>query len=198
MAQGDIAIRAVEAGDVGEVVTLLRAVLAEFGLTFGEGSATDAQVLALPGSYRDHGGHFWVARDAGGVLLGTCGVFPVAPRSYELRKMYLDARARGRGVGARLLDAAETLVSRAGGPTARARHDAPDDRGDRVLRVPRVRARRRADPREPVSPRVREGVRRDGLSEATRDEARAGDAPPPHEAAAEGDPNRGARARTRH
>jgi hypothetical protein len=75
VAHGDVAIREVEAGDVGEVVALLRAVLAEFGLTFGEGSATDAQVLALPGSYRDHGGHFWVARDAGGVLLGTCGAW---------------------------------------------------------------------------------------------------------------------------
>lgn len=110
-----VVIRAVEAGDVGEVVTLLRAVLAEFGLRFGEGSATDAQVLALPGSYRDHGGDFWIARDGDGALLGTCGVFPVAPATFELRKMYLDARARGRGVGARLLDAAEGWCRAQGG-----------------------------------------------------------------------------------
>ncbi|MFO0624351.1 MAG: GNAT family N-acetyltransferase [Polyangiales bacterium] len=110
-----VVIRAVEAGDVGDVVALLRAVLGEFGLTFGEGSDTDAQVLALPGSYRDHGGHFWVARDAGGGLLGTCGVFPVAPATFELRKMYLDARARGRGVGARLLLEAETWCRAQGG-----------------------------------------------------------------------------------
>lgn len=114
-AHADIAIREVEAGDVGDMVTLLRDVLGEFGLTFGEGSATDAQVLALPGSYRDHGGRFWVARDGDGGLLGTCGVFPVAPGRYELRKMYLDAPARGRGVGARLLHTAETWCRAQGG-----------------------------------------------------------------------------------
>ena len=39
-------------------------------------------------------------------LLGTCGVFPLDARTLELRKMYLHARSRGRGVGRRLLDAA--------------------------------------------------------------------------------------------
>ena len=40
----DIEIREVHADDVPAVAALLRAVLAEFGLTFGEGSETDAQV----------------------------------------------------------------------------------------------------------------------------------------------------------
>jgi putative acetyltransferase len=101
----DIEIREVRADDVPAVATLLREVLGEFGLTFGEGSETDAQVLALPGSYGDHGGRFWVALDGDGALLGTCGVFPLDARTWELRKMYLHGRSRGRGVGRRLLDA---------------------------------------------------------------------------------------------
>ena len=45
--------------DVAAVVELVRVTLAEFGLTFGTGSATDAQLRDLPGSYVDHGGGFF-------------------------------------------------------------------------------------------------------------------------------------------
>ena len=47
-----------------------------------------------------------MALDGDGALLGTCGVFPLDARTWELRKMYLHGRSRGRGVGRRLLDAA--------------------------------------------------------------------------------------------
>ncbi len=73
-----LVVRPVVAADVPRVEALLRAVLEEFGLVFGEGSATDAQVLELPTSYTGHGGGFWVA-EVDGDLRGTCGVFPVAP-----------------------------------------------------------------------------------------------------------------------
>ena len=99
------------------VVTLVTAALAEFGLTFGVGAATDAQLRALPGSYTDGGGQFWAAREArdDGRLLGTAGVYPVASGVYELRKMYLTPAARGRGVGAQLLDVALAWTRAAGG-----------------------------------------------------------------------------------
>jgi putative acetyltransferase len=98
-------IRPVAARDAFAVVALVRDTLAEFGLEFGVGSATDAQLAALPGSYRDGGGELFVAEDGAGALAGTAGVYPVAPGVYELRKMYLRKDARGFGLGARLFDA---------------------------------------------------------------------------------------------
>lgn len=111
---GPIEIRTVTAHDVPAVAALLREVLAEYGLTFGEGSETDAQVLALPGSYESRGGRFWVAA-RGGALLGTCGVFPLGGGDWELRKMYLRDAARGTGLGRRLLAVAVDHARAAGG-----------------------------------------------------------------------------------
>jgi putative acetyltransferase len=99
-----VSISPVQPADVPAVVALVRTVLAEFDLSFGEGAATDDQLASLPGSYVEHGGAFWVAVDADAKLLGTAGVFPLDPGVFELRKMYLDPAARGRGVGQRLLD----------------------------------------------------------------------------------------------
>lgn len=110
-----IEVRFVTADDVPDVIRVVTDVLAEFGLSFGEGSATDAELHALPASYVDHGGAFWIAR-RGGELLGTCGVFPVRPGIFELRKMYLVPAARGLGIGKRLLDVALELA-RARGAT---------------------------------------------------------------------------------
>ncbi|HEY8087658.1 MAG TPA: GNAT family N-acetyltransferase, partial [Polyangiaceae bacterium] len=96
-------------------VALVRETLAEFGLRFGEGATTDEELTRLPGSYVDHGGMFWVAIDDASVVLGTCGVFPVGPGDYELRKMYLHMRARGTGLGKRLLDEALAWTRSQGG-----------------------------------------------------------------------------------
>ena len=103
---GAAILREVLAGDVPEVVALVTRTLAEFGLTFGEGSPTDAALLTLPGSYADVGGRFWVARAENGALLGCAGVHRLSETDVELRKMYLDPAARGMGVGRRLLDTA--------------------------------------------------------------------------------------------
>jgi putative acetyltransferase len=100
----DPVIRPVVAADVPQVVALVRDTLAEFGLVFGEGAETDAPVLDLPRSYEATGGAFWVAVAPNGDIVGTCGVAPVAPGDYELRKMYLRPDVRGAGVAQRLLD----------------------------------------------------------------------------------------------
>lgn len=100
-----IDVRAVTKTDVPEVLVLVAEVLAEFGLEFGKGSVTDEELHHLPGSYDERGGAFWIAR-RGDELLGTCGVFPVKPGVYELRKMYLRKDARGLRIGKRMLDVA--------------------------------------------------------------------------------------------
>jgi putative acetyltransferase len=97
-----VVVRPIERGDVPAALALIRDSLGEFGLEFGKGATTDDDLDQLPASYADRGGAFWVATvDA--VITGTCGVFPVAPVTYELRKMYVWPHARGLGVGARLL-----------------------------------------------------------------------------------------------
>jgi putative acetyltransferase len=99
-------VRPVREADVSEVIAVVTRVLGEFGLRFGDGADTDAELHSLPNSYRDHGGELWVATDAAGHVVGTCGVFPVADGTFELRKMYLLPRVRGQGLGQRLLDVA--------------------------------------------------------------------------------------------
>ncbi|HEX8791584.1 MAG TPA: GNAT family N-acetyltransferase [Polyangiaceae bacterium] len=99
-----ITVRPVTHADVPGVVALVRETLAEFGLRFGEGSKTDEELANLPASYDGGGGAFWVAIDEGGRVVGTCGMFPVAPGDMELRKMYLHPSSRGTGLGKRLLE----------------------------------------------------------------------------------------------
>jgi putative acetyltransferase len=109
-----VEVRHVAAEDVERVVALVAATLAEFGLEFGRGATTDAELYALPASYAERGGAFWVATE-GEALLGTCGVFPVAHATYELRKMYLAPAARGHRLGEQMLDVAVAWVKDHGG-----------------------------------------------------------------------------------
>jgi len=111
---GQLELREVTSADVPEVIAHVAEVLAEFGLSFGIGTDTDDQLRHLPQSYVDGGGVFWIAR-AGGVIVGTCGVFPVGGSMYELRKMYLRPRSRGLGLGKRLLDLAVEWTRARGG-----------------------------------------------------------------------------------
>lgn len=107
-------LRPVTRADVPRVVELVRTVLAEFGLEFGVGSPTDEQIEQLPDSYTECGGIFWVA-EKDGEFIGTCGVYPLGSRVFELRKMYLRPAARGLGIGQRLLDESIAFARERGG-----------------------------------------------------------------------------------
>jgi len=87
----------------GEAVrSVVSAVLREFGFS-PDPHETDADLADLESSYIHPGGSFDVLIDPSGQLVGTVGLFPVGDGRCELRKMYLAAACRGRGLGQRLL-----------------------------------------------------------------------------------------------
>jgi N-acetylglutamate synthase-like GNAT family acetyltransferase len=57
------------------------------------------------------GGQFWVAEQAGRVV-GCIGLMRLGRRDYELRRMYVEAAARGQGLAQRLLDRAHDWARR--------------------------------------------------------------------------------------
>ena len=105
-----ITLRPIAHADVAAAIDLVARVLGEFALTFGDGSSTDHHMRGLPESYAGAGGAFWVAVSAAGDVVGTCGVFPVAAATLEVRKMYVEPALRGLGVGDGLLGEAVTFA----------------------------------------------------------------------------------------
>lgn len=111
-------LRRATAADSAAALALVSSVLAEYGLR-PDPAGTDADLTDFEGHYFARGGDFAVLEDAGGALLGTCGLYPLAtpenrPRTVELRKMYLVPALRGRGQGRRLLEWAFTRARELG------------------------------------------------------------------------------------
>lgn len=111
---GELSIREAVAADVPAVVALVSEVLAEFGLRFGVGSATDTELERLPDAYTAGRGAFGVVEDGAGRIVGTCGVAPLGDGVLELRKMYLASSTRGRGVGRALMGRALAFAGASG------------------------------------------------------------------------------------
>lgn len=93
--------------DAQAVRSLVERILGEFGLVL-DPEGTDRDLDDIDESYRRGGGEFWVVESSGGRIVGACGVWPDPEERgrCELRKMYLDASLRGRGMGRQLLDLA--------------------------------------------------------------------------------------------
>ncbi len=63
-------------------------------------------LVDIHATYRGSGaGNFWVAC-SGASIVGCIGVLRLAGADYELRRMYVDPAARGRGIAQRLLEVA--------------------------------------------------------------------------------------------
>ncbi|MFQ5563917.1 MAG: GNAT family N-acetyltransferase [Parvularculaceae bacterium] len=93
-------IRPATRTDEEPVRILIYSILAEYGLEPSP-ATTDGDLYDLAGFYRD--GAFDVMVDEAGEIIGTLGLKALSPTVCELRKMYLRAGARGKGLGARLL-----------------------------------------------------------------------------------------------
>jgi GNAT superfamily N-acetyltransferase len=84
------------------VLQLIGSVFAEYGLTF-EPSGYDADLTRIRDVYLDSGGAFWVLLD-GERVVGTVAVVPHSDSGVEIKRVYLDASLRGKGVGRKLVE----------------------------------------------------------------------------------------------
>jgi len=99
--------------DCDAVRELVFAVLAEYGLKSDPG-CTDADLSDIEQSYFARGGLFRVLESSESSIVGAYGLYPMANRTCELRKMYLRREWRGQGLGKRLLDDALAQARRLG------------------------------------------------------------------------------------
>jgi ribosomal protein S18 acetylase RimI-like enzyme len=73
----------------------------------------DRELAGLPGDYGLPGGRLLLAR-WGGRAVGCVAFRPLAPRTAELKRLYVQPAARGLGVGRRLTIAAVDIARRCG------------------------------------------------------------------------------------
>ena len=69
------------------------------------------EIERIPAYYRERHGSFWVAADNSGII-GMFGIERVDAASAELRRMYVDPRARRSGLARHMLAFAENLARR--------------------------------------------------------------------------------------
>jgi putative acetyltransferase len=96
-------IRPADNRDTVDVRTVLLSVRREYGV-LGEMQANDPDLDDIERTYLERGGCFEVVEDALGRIVGCAGLLPLDSRRAELCKMYIEAPARGRGLGKRLLE----------------------------------------------------------------------------------------------
>lgn len=89
--------------DRSEIESLVFGVLREYGLE-PDPAGTDADLSDIESVYQASGGLFDVLTDVQGRVFGTVAVFRVDSVICELRKMYLERGARGKGWGRLLLE----------------------------------------------------------------------------------------------
>lgn len=108
------ALRTAAPSDAAAVREIVRAVLGEYGLP-PDPHGIDRDLDDLDAHYFSRGGTFLIAVASDGTVVGSCGVAPLEGSTWDLRKMYLRAEARGHGLGKRLLARALAFVRSRGG-----------------------------------------------------------------------------------
>ncbi len=121
-------IRSWQPGDRLAAARVIELALAEHGLGW-EPDGADRDVLEVESYYLDRGGEFWVIEDDGKIV-GTSAYYPcleisaaavnLGEKAVEIRKMYLQANTRGKGLGKYLLQELERTIG---------------DRGYREIRI---------------------------------------------------------------
>jgi putative acetyltransferase len=106
-------VRRATAADRDGIITLVKRVLPEFDLVYDPTTA-DSDLLDIEATYLRRGGMFEVIVNPNGEVVGTAGLLELDARAGKLRKMYLDPRYRGQGLGDLLLRRAIAFAERTG------------------------------------------------------------------------------------
>ena len=107
----DFVIRDWQPEDRDAAATVIKTVLAEYGLPWQPESA-DRDVIEVESAYLDLGGEFWVV-EQNSTLVGTAAYQPIARghNAVEIRKMYLLPSIRSKGLGKYLLTQLESAIA---------------------------------------------------------------------------------------
>jgi putative acetyltransferase len=104
-------IRSWQPDDRQAAADVIKNALAEYGLGW-EPDGADRDVLEIEEYYLALGGEFWVVEDRGEIV-GTSAYYPYPHRgdkAVEIRKMYLQPKIRGQGLGRYLLAELERSI----------------------------------------------------------------------------------------
>ena len=107
----DYTIRSWQPDDRQAAADVIKNALAEYGLGW-EPDGADRDVLEVEEYYLAVGGEFWVVEDRGEIV-GTSAYYPYPHRgekAVEIRKMYLQSKIRGQGLGRYLLRELERSI----------------------------------------------------------------------------------------
>lgn len=105
-------IRPATDADSAAIKRLIYGVLGEYGLR-PDPDATDKDLDSIERTYRDNGSYFGVVEEQGRIV-ATVALLRIDEATCELRKMYVLADQRGRGLGRQLLTLALDKARQAG------------------------------------------------------------------------------------
>ncbi|MEO5790013.1 GNAT family N-acetyltransferase [Gelidibacter sp.] len=106
MSKKDILIREIEKGDDVQVAKLIRAVLIEMGVPKVGTAYADQSLDMMTETYAKERAAYFVIEDQGEVV-GGAGIAPLdnfEGHVCELQKMYFLPKARGKGLGAQMME----------------------------------------------------------------------------------------------
>ncbi|RMD88303.1 MAG: N-acetyltransferase [Alphaproteobacteria bacterium] len=114
-AAAEVTIREATDADAAGVIALIDSCFSDYDGCVMDLPGLDADLPAVASRFREQGGRFWVAENAGRIV-GCVGYVPLDRDTVELKRLYVARTARRQGLASRLLalvrDAARTHGAR--------------------------------------------------------------------------------------
>lgn len=96
--------------DAPGIIALIASAYAEYPGCILDVEKEEPDLLAVATAFGSRGGNFWVAIDAHQTVVGCVGWVPRQQKQAELKKLYVSASARRRGLASRLVELVEAAA----------------------------------------------------------------------------------------